>query len=148
MTATSTGAGGLVGRTRSGTLDISECYNVGTVTAASNAAAMIGVAGADVTVTNSYNAGKIEGTESGNDFAASTATVTLTDCYDQYGTQARKVSEEMVAGGELCYLLNHEGLSMGALFPRTVQSCLTSVLPSYRRFGCRWTTITAAPIRR
>ena len=111
VTATGDQAGGLVGRTRSATLDILNSYNAGPVTAASEAAAMVGAAAGAVTVTGSYNVGQIAGASPGSEFAASTVSVALDNCFDLYGTQATTVTQAQVEDGELCYLLNGQGRS-------------------------------------
>ena len=111
VTATGVQAGGLVGRSRTATVDISNSYNAGEVTAESEASALIGASEAEVTVSNSYNIGRITGSAEGSEFAASAAGVTLENCYDLYGSQAQPVTQEQLAGGELCYLLNGEGRS-------------------------------------
>jgi len=111
ITATESAAGGLVGRSRSGTLDITDSYNVGSVTAASNAAALVGSAGGAVKATNCYNAGLMTGMTEGKDFVVSTAEVTLQNCYDLYGSQAEAVTQDAISSGELCHILNLEGLS-------------------------------------
>ncbi|MCF0197404.1 MAG: Ig-like domain-containing protein, partial [Bacteroidaceae bacterium] len=89
------------------TATLTDCYNAGTITANNRAAAMIAPSVGVLNVTNSYNVGQIVGVEAEHEFAYSTKTVKLEDCYDLYAqTQVTPICGDSVTNGWLCFQLN------------------------------------------
>ena len=100
-------AGAIVGyAAASATVSISNCSNTGSISARSNAAALVGPSDGSVTVENSYNIGTITGATEGKDFASSTSSLTISNCWDYTSTQTRHMTPEQVASGYLCFEIN------------------------------------------
>lgn len=104
VSATDSYAGGLVGAASGSTaVTIASCYNTGDVSAPSHAAAIIG-SGGDVTVSDSYNLGFVDGVAS--DVFAAGGSLSLVNCFDAHSTQVVRTSGEEAESGRLCLRLN------------------------------------------
>ena len=97
-------AGGLVGGIVSGPAVFTNCFNVGSIHAAAQAAAIIGY-GDKTEIVNCYNAGIVNGSRTDKEFALSKSLKT-TNCYDTQGEQVERVTTEQVKSGALCWKLN------------------------------------------
>ncbi len=107
VTATGTNAAAMVAHMRaSTTVSLSNCYNLGTVRAASDAAAMVAYCAGSLTLSDSYNAGSVHGSVSGKEFVNNQSTPTLDNCYDIASAQVNATSQQELQSGELCYELN------------------------------------------
>ena len=103
-------AGGIVGYGRLlATFKLSDCCNTGSVTAAENAAALIGPSAGKVTLTDCYNIGIITGATEGKELAFANKGTTLENCWDYTSMQTNNMTSAQVDNGELCYLLNGSG---------------------------------------
>ncbi len=83
---------------------ITNAYNTGNITGTHESAALTGWAGPNSKVTNFYNTGIIEGVDGSNKLFRNNPT--KKNVYDIEGIQGDSISEEMVANGNLTYLLN------------------------------------------
>ena len=107
VTATETNAGALVGYGRVLSIfNVTNCCNMGTITAESGAAALVGASAGKVSVSNSYNIGTITGAMEGKDFAFADKSTILENCWDYTSLQTNNMTPIQVDNGELCYLLN------------------------------------------
>lgn len=107
VTASGNSAGALVGSGRIlATFKIDNCCNTGSITAETNAAALVGPSAGKLTVTNSYNIGTITGATEGKEFAFATKSLTIDNCWDYTSMQANSMTPEQVDNGYLCYQLN------------------------------------------
>lgn len=109
VTAAETSAGGLVGSGRVLTsFTFTNCSNSGTVTAQSNAAALIGPSAGKVAASHCYNIGTIVGATEGKEFAAGTKSTEIVNCWDYTpSVQTNYMTHEQVDNGYLCYQLNY-----------------------------------------
>ncbi|MBQ8455208.1 MAG: hypothetical protein IJ537_07725 [Bacteroidaceae bacterium] len=94
--------GGILGSDYKGTIDISNCYNIGKISATSAGRAILGFnATGTVSITNCWAKGDIQ--------SKSLSTVTYTNCYyahiDADGTGVTKVTADQLASGEVAYKL-------------------------------------------
>ena len=107
VTASENYAGGIVGYGRVlATYKLNNCCNTGTITAPSNAAALVGPSAGKVSVTNSYNIGTINGATEGKEFAFANKSTTIDNCWDYTSMQTNSMTPAQVDNGELCYRLN------------------------------------------
>ena len=112
VTAATELAGGLVGSGRLlATFNLENCSNTGTVTAPSNAAALVGPSLGKLTVKNCFNVGAVSGATEGKEFAFANKSTVVENCWDYTSTQTNTMSPTQVENGELCYLLNGSGES-------------------------------------
>ena len=112
VTASEGIAGGLIGYGRLlATFKVSDCCNMGTVTAPENAAAIIGPSAGKLTLTNCYNIGTVAGATEGKEFAFADKSTVLENCWDYTSMQTNTMTPTQVDNGELCYLLNGGGES-------------------------------------
>ena len=109
VTASGNRAGGLVGYGySSAVLNITNSCNTGGITAANNAAALVGPSACPMTVSNSYNIGIITGTAEGKEFAFTTKSLSINNCWDYTtSTLTNSMTPEQVDNGYLCYMLNY-----------------------------------------
>ena len=107
VTASEGIAGGIIGYGRLlSVFKVSDCCNTGTITAPSNAAAIIGPSAGKMTVTNCYNIGTIEGATEGKEFAFADRSTIIENCWDYTSMQVNNMTPEQVDDGKLCYRLN------------------------------------------
>ena len=80
----------------------------GTVEASHNSGLLIGYAGYDGTYENCWGTGEVlAGVGGQGDYLIrSVESGTISNCYSKFGSQVTPVTDEQVASGELCYLLN------------------------------------------
>lgn len=108
VTATGSTAGAIVGLGRIlATFNITNCCNTGSVTAESNAAALVGPSAGKMTVKNSYNIGTVTGATEGKEFAFATKSLTIDNCWDYTSMQTNNMTPGQVDNGYLCYQLNN-----------------------------------------
>lgn len=109
VTASETSAGGLVGSGRVlASFTFTSCSNTGTVTAQSNAAALIAPSAGKVTANHCYNIGTIVGATEGKEFADGTKGTEIVNCWDYTpSVQTNSMTPEQVDNGYLCYQLNY-----------------------------------------
>ena len=108
VTASDGYAGALVGSGRLlATLNVANCYNTGTITAQSNAAALIGPSAGKLTVENSYNIGTVIGATEGKEFAFATKSCVVENCWDYTSMQTNNMTPGQVDNGYLCFQLNY-----------------------------------------
>ena len=101
-------SGSLVGNGGiSAIIDIYNSCNIGTITANTNAAALVGSSYGKVIVENSYNIGTITGATEGKDFAFASKNLSINNCWDYTSTQTCTMTPEQVDNGYLCYQLNN-----------------------------------------
>ena len=91
---------------QSATIKITNSCNTGTITATSNAAALVGPSGGYLTVTNSYNIGIINGVTEGKEFAFANKSLSIDNCWDYTSMQTCNMTPEQVDNGYLCYQLS------------------------------------------
>ncbi len=107
VTATGTNAAALVAHMRaSTTVSIHNCYNLGTVQATSEAAAMVGYCAGNLTLKDSYNAGSVQGSTSGKEFVNNLSALNAENCYDIASAQVNPTTLQDVQSGKLCFELN------------------------------------------
>ena len=84
------------------------CYVTGSVTALGGySGALSGWAAGGGTFENCWVTGDIQGTDSESSyFIRGVWNASIINCYSKVGTQATTITDEQVASGELCYLLN------------------------------------------
>ena len=108
VTATENCAGGLVGSGRLlASFNVSYCSNTGTITAPTNAAALVGPSLGKVTVAHSYNIGTIIGATEGKEFAFANRALSIDNCWDYSSMQTNEMTPAQVDNGYLCYQLNY-----------------------------------------
>ncbi len=111
VTALADNAGGLVGYGKSlSVFNLTNCSNIGPVTAQSNAAAFVAPVVGKVNLANCYNIGAITGATEGKEFAFGTKSTIIENCWDYTSMQTNSMLPAQVDNGELCYLLNGSGL--------------------------------------
>jgi len=107
VTAVEGMAGALVGYGNSSTtIQVSDCCNIGAVSASYNAAALVGPSDGYAAVVNSYNIGTLKGVTEGKDFAFAAKGLSVNNCWDFTSMQANHMTAEQVASGYLCCQLN------------------------------------------
>ena len=110
VTATDSYAGGIIGSGRLlATFNLSNCSNTGTITAPTNAAALVGPSAGKMTVANCYNIGTVNGAVEGKEFAFATRSLVLNNCWDYTSMQTNNMTASQVDNGYLCYQLNFNG---------------------------------------
>ncbi len=110
VTATEGNAGGIVGYGRLlSVFNLSDCCNLGTVTAHENAAAIIAPSAGKLNVRDCYNLGTITGATEGKEFAFADKSTVVENCWDYTSMQTNHMTPTQVDNGELCYLLNGSG---------------------------------------
>ena len=89
-------------------LNVKNCYMTGTVEAGFNSALLIGYAGNDGSYENCWGSGEVvAGVGGQGDYLIrSILSGTVSNCYSKFGSQMISITDEQVASGELCYLLN------------------------------------------
>ena len=108
VTATGDYAGALVGYGRLlSNFNISYCSNSGSITAQSNAAALVGPSAGKLAVSNSYNIGTITGSVEGKEFAFASKSCELNNCWDLTSMQTNNMTLAEVDNGSLCYQMNN-----------------------------------------
>ena len=113
-------AGGLVGAaSRSTATTIASCFNTGDVTAPSHAAAIISDGG-NVTITDSYNLGFVDGVAT--DVFAAGSHLATENCYDAHSTQVSSTTVEEATSGRLCLLLNNNSSSKDPLWRQNIDN--------------------------
>ena len=109
VTLTGKNGGGIIGNNMGSVANfrMKNCYVTGNITAGSNSGLMTGYAGPSAVFENCWGTGEVHGA-SGPDsyFIRGMESGTITNCYSKYGSQVNSISDEQVASGELCYLLN------------------------------------------
>ena len=103
--------GGVLGNNldRISTLNVKNCYMTGTVEASHNSGLLIGYAGNDATFENCWGTGEVltgVGGQSDYLIRGMDSGGSIINCYSKFGSQVTPVTDEQVASGELCYLLN------------------------------------------
>ena len=112
VTASGNSAGALVGYGRIlATFKVANCCNTGSITAQTNAAALVGPSGGKVTVENSYNIGTITGATEGKEFAFAEKSCIIENCWDYTSLQTNNMTPAQVDNGYLCYQLNYNANS-------------------------------------
>ena len=107
VTATGKGAAGFVGFVRLiANVYVQESYNLGMIQAGSLASAIVAYSKGKSYISDCYNAGKVTGASQGVEFANSDNVLELQNCYDVYSSQVEKVTPVDVMSGALCFLLN------------------------------------------
>ena len=107
VTAKGPNAGGIIGvnMDSSATFIIENCYATGAITGANESGAISGwTGGAQSTVRNCWSTATVTGHDEGLPFFRPAGTAT--NCYNLTGEQAKKMTMEQLASGEICYLLN------------------------------------------
>ena len=104
--ANGSNAAGIIGCNKgsSCTFTITNCYNTGNITGASESAAICGWFGTSGTMQSCYNIGTITGYNYRNDFYRGGASAV--SCYSTSTTQVNRITDDDVASGKLCYQLN------------------------------------------
>ena len=101
---------GIIGNNKSSVaiFNMKNCYVSGNVTADGNySGALTGYAGPNGKFENCWVTGEVTGTDNeGSYFIRGMDSGTITNCYSKVGTQAITITDEQLASGELCYLLN------------------------------------------
>ena len=101
--------GGIIGQNHSAFLHLKNCYmtgNVASTGASVQNGILVGWTG-QATVDNCWAIGTVEKNNGGNNyFVNAFSSGSITNCYCKYGTQVNPLTDEQVANGELCYLLN------------------------------------------
>lgn len=106
--ATGSRVGGLVGGGFSANVNITNSYNAGNISGASDVAAIVGWANGAVDIHNTYNIGEVTGTTAGLEFSAGTP-LTLQYVYEPFDhSQTQTVSPEQVASGQLAWWLKQQ----------------------------------------
>ena len=104
--------GGVVGNNldRLCVLNMKNCYMTGTVEANTNSALLVGYAGGDGSYENCWGSGEVVTGLGGNDvyFIRGMESGTTTNCYSKFGTQMTSITDDQVASGALCYILNSD----------------------------------------
>ena len=103
--------GGIFGANTSSksTIHIVNCGNTGNVTGTSESAALTGWIGSNKgqVITNCWNSGTLSGKDGTKSMYRDDKSATeVTNIYDKNGGQGTVITDEMIASGELCYLLN------------------------------------------
>lgn len=98
---------------------ITNCYNTGDITGKKENAAISGWLGSAAEVHNCYNTGTIRGIDGDKTFARFATAPTYSRCYETSGKQVTVVTNEEVANGKLCWMLNNE-VSGGENFFQTL----------------------------
>ena len=103
--------GGIVGNNDGdvANLHLKNCYVTGNILGSTRTSSglLVGWAGTGSTIENCWGIGTVEGISgAGSYFVNAFNSGTMTNCYCMYGTQVPNITEEQVASGELCYLLN------------------------------------------
>ena len=112
VTATENSAGALVGLGRVlATFHIVNCSNTGSITAQTNAAALVGPSAGKMSVENCYNVGTVSGTTEGKEFAFATKSLSIDNCWDYTSMQTNNMTPGQVDNGYLCYQLNYHANS-------------------------------------
>ncbi len=86
------------------TFIITNAYNTGNIKGTTESAAVTGWAGPNSKVTNFYNTGTVEGADGSNKLFRNNPT--KKNVFDIEGIQGDSISEEMIANGNLTFLLN------------------------------------------
>ena len=108
VTATENSAGALVGLGRVlATFHITNCSNTGSITAQTNAAALVGPSAGKMSVENCYNIGTVIGSTEGKEFAFATKSLSVDNCWDFTSLQTNNMTPGQVDNGHLCYQLNY-----------------------------------------
>ena len=108
VTATGDAAGALVGSGRIlSSFTVNNCSNTGSITAGSNAAALIGPSAGKMTLKNCYNIGTITGATEGKEFGFGTKSLSINNCWDYTSMQTNNMTAEQVDNGYLCFQLNY-----------------------------------------
>ena len=104
-------ASGIIGVMSGPVFTVTDCYATGTITAEAEAAGLTGYSNNGSSIfTNCWSSATIIGNEEGKPFYRGSANVV--NCYNQYGLQATRLTDEMLTGGELCYRLNGDRQEM------------------------------------
>ena len=112
VTATENSAGALVGIGRVlATFHITNCSNTGSITAPTNAAALVGPSAGKLSVANCYNIGTVTGATEGKEFAFASKSLTVDNCWDYTSLQTNSMTQGQVDNGYLCYQLNNNANS-------------------------------------
>lgn len=91
-------------------LNMKNCYMTGTVEASFNSALLVGYAGNDGSYVNCWGTGEvISGLGGDSDYLIrSILSGTVSNCFSKFGSQMTGITDDQVASGELCYLLNSD----------------------------------------
>ena len=119
VTATGANAAGIIGCNKGSTctFSITNCYNTGDITGASESAAICGWLGTNATLHNCFNIGTVTGYNYRNDFYRGGASAV--NCYSTSTTQVNRITSDDVASGKLCYQLNG-GTTMDPIWFQTL----------------------------
>ena len=92
-------------------LHLKNCYVTGNILGSTRTSSglLIGIAGTGSIIENCWGTGRVEGNH-GDDsyFVNGFKSGSIINCYCKYGNQVPNITDEQVASGELCYLLNSE----------------------------------------
>ncbi len=88
-----------------GRATLADCYNAGSVRAASRASSMVAWSEGDLVMTRCYNAGSLRGEELVSEFAVTEGQFQVSGCYDTFAYQVSHVRKADVQSGSLCFLL-------------------------------------------
>lgn len=112
VTATESSAGALVGSGRLlASINVSYCSNTGTITAQSNAAALVGPSAGKMTLAHCYNVGTVVGATEGKEFGFAAKSLSVDNCWDFTSMQTNTMTADQVDNGYLCYQLNYNASS-------------------------------------
>ena len=101
--------GGVIGCNmgQAATFHLKNCYSTGVVTGSQWCGSISGWVGFNSTIENCWSTAEVTGYDDVARYMIHCdSPLSMVNCYTSFGTQAQKMTEDMMMSGELCYLLN------------------------------------------
>ena len=110
VVASGNAAGALFGSGRLlSVFTITNCSNTGSITAQSNAAALVGTSAGKLSMENCFNTGVITGSAEGKEFGFATKSLVINNCWDYTSGQTLNMTPAQVEDGEFAFLVGPSG---------------------------------------
>ncbi|MBQ7988922.1 MAG: glycerophosphodiester phosphodiesterase, partial [Bacteroidaceae bacterium] len=96
------------------------CYSTGKINGTAYNGQLSGWVGRDAIIEDCWSTAEVTGVESDDFYMYRRSSATHKNCYSKYGTQVTPITDEQVASGELCWMLNHSMLNYEPVWYQTL----------------------------